>query len=180
MVSFITPINRYNDRPLPLTRLSLPRNIINTTSCKGLRLDLVICCVNCCSVCSLSFQICLFTDTALSIEKTVEDDLKVVKDKALGVWNDIKKVQGACSCINYNCGCCAHLEEREIELNSTSKIVMVTELVFCCTKIFYVMYDVISLSQIHYAFHISVCCVCSGKSEVQSCCYRDMYSRTGL
>lgn len=59
------------------------------------------------------------SDTALSIEKTVEDDLKVVKDKAPGVWNDIKKVQGACSCINYNCGCCAHLEEREIELNST-------------------------------------------------------------
>jgi GH24 family phage-related lysozyme (muramidase) len=62
----------------------------------------------------------------------VEDELNVAKNKIDGMWNNVeRKVQDACHCINYNCGCCAHLEEKEIELNSTSKTVMVTEHIFC-------------------------------------------------
>ena len=45
------------------------------------------------------------------VEHAVEDEYKVVK----------KTYQEACACSNYNCGCCAHLEEPHIDLNATSK-----------------------------------------------------------
>jgi hypothetical protein len=52
------------------------------------------------------------------------------------VWSDVKtEVMDACSCIDFDCGCCAHLEEKEIELNSTSKIVVVTEHILLSIKV---------------------------------------------
>lgn len=90
-------------------------------------------------VCSLAFYICLFTETTQDAGNKFQDWLRIVKDKFLEIWNDMKhkfvgiggdvekEVMDACSCIKFDCGCCAHLEEKEIELNSTSKIVVVTE-----------------------------------------------------
>lgn len=46
-------------------------------------------------------------------------------------WNEVKRVvKDSCKCFNYNCGCCAHLEEREIHLNST-----------ICANISYLVHD---------------------------------------
>jgi hypothetical protein len=90
-------------------------------------------------VCSLAFEICLFTDTPQGEENTFLYWLRIIKDKLIEVWNAIKHtvvgmwtgiekgVMDACSCITYNCGCCVHLGKIEGELISTSKIVMVTE-----------------------------------------------------
>jgi hypothetical protein len=90
-------------------------------------------------VCSLEFEICLFTDDPQGEENTFLHWLRIVKDKVIEIWNAIKHavvrwlkdfekgIKDACSCVNYGCGCCAHFENKESELNSTSKIVMVTE-----------------------------------------------------
>jgi hypothetical protein len=62
-----------------------------------------------------------------------------VEKKIAEEWKEIKTaVMDACKCANYNCGCCAHLQEKEIHLNSTSKNVRVKEQIFhfadslCC------------------------------------------------
>jgi hypothetical protein len=87
------------------------------------------------SVCSLAFEICLFTDTSEDVGNTFQQWFRIVKHKVVGAWSDEEKeVMDVCSCINYNCGCCAHLEDKQIELNSTSKIVMVTEHLFALLK----------------------------------------------
>ena len=90
-------------------------------------------------VCSLAFEICLFTDTPQGEENTFLHWLRIVKDKLIEIWNAMKRevvglwkdvekeVTDACSCIKFDCGCCFHLGEKESELNSTSKIVVVTE-----------------------------------------------------
>jgi hypothetical protein len=90
-------------------------------------------------VCSLAFEICLFTDTSQSDENTFLHWLRILKDKLVEVWDTIKRtvvgiwrsvkkaVKDACSCIDFDCGCCAHLKKNESELNSTSKIGMVKE-----------------------------------------------------
>jgi hypothetical protein len=90
------------------------------------------------SVCSLAFEICLFTDAQQDAGNIVLHWFRIVKDKFVEIWNTIKhkfvavwsdvktEVMDACSCINFDCGCCAHLEEKKIELNSTSKTVVVT------------------------------------------------------
>lgn len=75
--------------------------------------------------------------------------LTIVKDKLLEIWNTIKRkvvglgndiekaVKNACSCIDFACGCCSHIAEKEIELNSTSKIVVVTEHLLLYIKVLY-------------------------------------------
>jgi phage-related protein len=90
-------------------------------------------------VCSLAFEICLFTDTPQGAWNTFLHWLSIVKEKIVEVWNYVKhkvvgmwsdveqEVMAACHCMNFNCGCCVHILEKESELNSTSKIVMVTE-----------------------------------------------------
>ena len=90
-------------------------------------------------VCSPAFEICLFTETTQDAGNKFQDWTRIVKEKFVEIWSTIKykffgvcgdiekEVMRSCSCINFDCGCCAHLEEKEIELNSTSKIVMVTE-----------------------------------------------------
>jgi hypothetical protein len=58
----------------------------------------------------------------LDAGETVIDDVKMTENKVVEEWNEIKRVaMDACKCSNYDCGCCAHLEEREIHLNSTGK-----------------------------------------------------------
>jgi hypothetical protein len=84
---------------------------------------------------SLSYEICLFTDTPEDAGNTFQQWFRIVKHKVVGTWSDVEKeVLGACSCIKFDCGCCAHIEEKQIELNSTSKIVVVTEHLFAFHK----------------------------------------------
>ena len=86
-------------------------------------------------VCSLEFEICLFTDTPEDVGNTFQQWFRVVKHKVVGTWSDVEnEVTGACSCIKFDCGCCAHVEEKSIELNSTSKIAVVTEHLFALLK----------------------------------------------
>jgi len=89
-------------------------------------------------VCSLAFEIYVFTDTPHGAWNTFLHWLDILKDKLVetwntvklkivGMWHDVGKgVMAACHCIDYNCGCCVHLEYKEIVLNTTGKIVMVT------------------------------------------------------
>jgi hypothetical protein len=63
-------------------------------------------------LCLLILHIYLFADMS-SVAKTVMEDL-----------------ENACECSMYTCGCCIHLEERELHLNSTSKIFRVKEQLF--------------------------------------------------
>lgn len=59
--------------------------------------------------------------------EAVVDDLKIAEHKIIEEWNEIRRVaMDTCRCTNFNCGCCAHLEESEIHLNSTSKNVVIT------------------------------------------------------
>ncbi|XP_021917219.1 uncharacterized protein LOC110828644 isoform X2 [Zootermopsis nevadensis] len=52
--------------------------------------------------------------------EAVVDDLKIAEHKIIEEWNEIRRVaMDTCRCTNFNCGCCAHLEESEIHLNST-------------------------------------------------------------
>lgn len=86
-------------------------------------------------VCSLQFEIFLVTDTSEDSGNTFQQWFRTVKHEVVGTWSDVEKeVMGACSCIKFNCGCCTHLEEKQIELNSTSKIVVVTERLFALHK----------------------------------------------
>jgi len=88
-------------------------------------------------VCSLAFEICLFTDIREDVANTFQQWFRIVKHKVVGTWSEVEKeTMGACSCIKFDCGCCAHLEEKTIELNSTSKIVVVTERLFALLKSF--------------------------------------------
>jgi hypothetical protein len=66
-----------------------------------------------------------------SIGEAANSELKIVENEFVESWNDVRRVaMDACKCTSYDCGCCAHLEEREIHLNSTSKTLIVTEQVF--------------------------------------------------
>ncbi|PSN41052.1 hypothetical protein C0J52_24826 [Blattella germanica] len=63
--------------------------------------------------------------------KGVVDGFKKAETAVEDEWDKIKKVfLDACKCINYDCGCCVHLEEPEIHLNST-----------ICTNITYLVKD---------------------------------------
>ena len=98
-------------------------------------------------VCSLAFEICLFTDAPQGEENIFMHWLRIVKDKLVDIWNAIKHavvgwwkdfekgVMDACGCVSYDCGCCAHFENKESELNSTSRIVMVTEHILLYIKV---------------------------------------------
>jgi hypothetical protein len=101
------------------------------------------------SVCSLAFEICLFTDAQQDSGNVILHWFRSLKDKFVEGWNNIrlkfvevwnnikhksvelwtdvkKEVMDVCSCIRFDCGCCFHLELKEINLNNTSKIVVVT------------------------------------------------------
>jgi hypothetical protein len=112
-------------------------NIMYVASYKGLRVGNIICCVSCSDfVCSLAFEICLCTDTPEDAGNTFQQWFKTTTHNAVGTWSKVERgVLDACSCIRYDCGCCAHLEEKQIELNSTSKIVVVTEPLLLCIKV---------------------------------------------
>jgi len=122
--------------------VSFTPNMIYIASYKGLRVGDIICCVSCSDfVCSPAFEICLFADTPEDAGNTFQQQFKTVRHKIVGTWSDVEnEVLGACSCIKYDCGCCAHVEEKQIELNSTSKIVVVTEHLLLYIK---VLYDVL-------------------------------------
>jgi len=119
--------------------VSFTLNIIYIALYEGLRVGSIMCCVNCSDfVCSLAFEICLFTDTPEDAGNTFKQWFKTVRHNAVGTWSDVEReVLSACSCIKYDCGCCAHLEEKQIELNSTGKIVVVTEHLLVCIKVLY-------------------------------------------
>lgn len=85
-------------------------------------------------VCSLAFEIYLFTDIPEDAGNTFQQWFRTGNNQVAGTWSDVEEVLGACSCIKFDCGCCAHLEEKQIELNSTSKIVVVTEHLFALHK----------------------------------------------
>ncbi|XP_067001194.2 uncharacterized protein [Anabrus simplex] len=57
------------------------------------------------------------------IGEEIEEAAAAVKSKGEELFLDLKNYfrgdNGNCVCIDYNCGCCAHLEEPIIELNST-------------------------------------------------------------
>jgi hypothetical protein len=113
------------------------------------------------SVCSLAFEICLFTDTPEDVGNTFKQWFTTAKHKVVGTWSDVEKeVMGGCSCIKFDCGCCAHIEEKQIELNSTSKIVMVTERLFALLKGF--MWCMVWLVLLLLASHLPpyVCMLC--------------------
>jgi hypothetical protein len=90
-------------------------------------------------VCSLAFEICLFTDNPQGEENAFLKWLRNLRDKIVEIWNAVKHallgmwqdveqgVKDACSCIEFDCGCSVHLKKKKCELNSTSKIVVVTE-----------------------------------------------------
>jgi len=98
----------------------------------------LLCQLFCLFVCSLAFEMCLFTDTPEDAGNTFQQWFKTVRHKIVGTLSDVEReALDACSCINYNCGCCAHLEDKKIELNSTSKIVVVTEHLLLYIKVLY-------------------------------------------
>jgi hypothetical protein len=67
---------------------------------------------------------CVYFVVIQSAEEAIKDEIRNVKDKVVGEWSAVRtEAMDVCRCINYNCGCCAHLEEKDIHLNSTSKIV---------------------------------------------------------
>lgn len=57
-----------------------------------------------------------------------------------------------CRCSTYTCGCCVHLEEMEIHLNSTSKIIIVKEQLLHFSEILYVV------SLLYLYKNSSTCC----------------------
>ncbi|XP_059178689.1 uncharacterized protein LOC131957884 isoform X2 [Physella acuta] len=56
----------------------------------------------------------------VSGEQNIEHDVKVEIEK-LNVFNGAE-FGDACSCLNYTCGCCLHLEAEKISLNNTGCI----------------------------------------------------------
>jgi hypothetical protein len=87
--------------------------------------------------------------------REIRDDYKIVEEKLVEEWNEIRSVvMNACKCTNYNCGCCAHLEEKDIHLNSTSKTVMLMEEMFylsgsCCVLTLHYSYALFSVKKLN-------------------------------
>jgi len=100
-------------------------------------------------VCALAFEICLFTDNPQGVGSMFLRWLTVVKNKLVEIWNAVKRtvvglwsavkkgVKAACACVSHNCGCCFSVEEEKVELNSASKIVVVTEHLLLYIKVLY-------------------------------------------
>jgi len=88
---------------------------------------LICLCVGCVSYSSASSSL----DTPEDAGNTFQQWFKTTTHNAVGTWSKVERgVLDACSCIRYDCGCCAHLEEKQIELNST-----------ICANITYLVHD---------------------------------------
>lgn len=85
----------------------------------------------CISVCTTNAAPSKATDVLDNVGNAITNEFHYIENKTVEMWNEVTtRVLDACSCVDYNCGCCAHLEEKEIHLNST-----------ICMNISYLVHD---------------------------------------